>query len=51
VPTKARDYYKLTRIESIGKNLHQSAKAIIETRACLQLDDEDALLKYLGSGN
>ena len=50
VPTKTGDYYKLPSIERIGKNLYQSAKAVIETRACLHLpvDDEDALLKYLG---
>ena len=50
VPTKTGDYYKLPGIERIGKNLYQSAKAIIETRACrhLPVDDEDALLKYLG---
>jgi len=50
VPTKTGDYYKLPSIERIGKNLYQSEKTIIETRACLHLpvDDEDALLKYLG---
>jgi len=50
--TKAEDYYKLPGIEWIGKNLYQSTKVIIETRACLHLpvDDEDALLKYLGPG-
>ena len=49
-PTKASDYYKLPSIERIGKNLYQSATAIVETRACLHqpVDDEDALLKYLG---
>ena len=49
-PTKASDYYKLPGIERIGKNLYQSEKAIVETRACLHqpVDDEDALLKYLG---
>jgi len=49
-PTKASDYYKLPSIERIGKNLYQSASAIVETRACLHqpVDDEDALLKYLG---
>ena len=48
-PTKTSDYYKLPSIERIGKNLYQSAKAIIETHACLHqsVDDEDALLKYL----
>jgi hypothetical protein len=52
VPTKTEDYYKLPSIERIGKNLYQSTKVIIETRACLHLpvDDEDALLKYLGPG-
>ena len=51
-PTKASDYYKLPSIERIGKNLYQSATAIIETRACLHqpVDDEDALLKYMGPG-
>ena len=51
-PTKTEDYYKLPSIERIGKNLYQSTKVIIETRACLHLpvDDEDALLKYLGPG-
>ena len=50
-PTKSSDYYKLPSIERIGTNLYQSATAIVETRACLHLpvDDEDALLKYLGS--
>jgi hypothetical protein len=49
-PTKTSDYYKLPRIELIGKNLYQSATAIVETRSCLHqpVDDEDALLKYLG---
>ena len=49
-PTKASDYYKLPSIERIGKNLYQSATVIVETRACLHqpVDDEDALLKYLG---
>ena len=49
-PTKTGDYYKLPGIERIGTNLYQSSKAIIETRACVHLpvDDEDALLKYLG---
>ena len=49
LPTKTGDY-KLPGIERIGKNLYQSSKAIIETHACLHLpvDDEDALLKYLG---
>jgi hypothetical protein len=50
--TNAEDYYKLPGIEWIGKNLYRSTKVIIETRACLHLplDDEDALLKYLGPG-
>ena len=50
-PTKTSDYYKLPGIERIGKNLYQSAKAVVETRACLHqpVDEEDALLKYLGS--
>jgi hypothetical protein len=49
-PTKTSDYYKLSSIERIGTNLYQSAKAIVETRACRHQpgDDEDALLKYLG---
>jgi hypothetical protein len=49
-PTKTSDYYKLPSIERIGKNLYQSATAIVETRACVHqpVDDEDALLKYLG---
>jgi len=49
-PTKIGDYYKLPGIERIGRNLYQSEKAIIETHACrhLPVDDEDALLKYLG---
>ncbi len=49
-PTKTSDYYKLPSIERIGTNLYQSARAIVETRACLHqpVDDEDALLKYLG---
>ena len=49
-PTTASDYYKLPSIERIGKNLYQSATAIVETRACHHqpVDDEDALLKYLG---
>ena len=49
-PTKTSDYYNLPSIERIGKNLYQSATAIVETRACLHqpVDDEDALLKYLG---
>jgi len=44
------DYYKLPSIERIGNNLYQSKRAIIETRHCLHLpvDEEDALLKYLG---
>lgn len=48
--TKPSDYYKLPGIERIGKNLYQSATTIVETRACLHqpVDDEDALLKYLG---
>jgi hypothetical protein len=52
VPTKTTAYYALPGIERIGKNLYQSTKVIIETRACLHLpvDDEDALLKYLGPG-
>ena len=47
---KTEDYYKLPSIERIGNNLYQSTNVIIETRACLHLpvDDEDALLKYLG---
>ncbi len=51
-PTKTSEYYKLPSIERIGKNLYQSATAIVETRACLHqpVDDEDALLKYLGPG-
>ena len=50
VPTKSDDYYKLPSIERIGNNLYQSSKAVIETHACLHqpVDDEDALLKYLG---
>ena len=50
-PTKTGDYYKLPNIERIGKNLYQSTKVMIETRACFHLpvDDEDALLKYLGT--
>src|SRR5579864_1423354 len=50
VPAKTGVYYKLPAIERIGKNLYQSEKAIIETHACLHqpVDDEDALLKYLG---
>ena len=50
VPTRTEDYYKLPSIERIGRNLYQSTKAIVETRDCLHLpvDDEDALLKYLG---
>ena len=52
VPTKTNtdDYHKLPGIERIGKNLYQSAKAIVETHACIHqpVDDEDALLKYLG---
>ena len=49
-PTKTSDYYKLPSIERIGQNLYQSAKAIVETRACLHqpVDEEDALLKRLG---
>ena len=49
-PTKTSDYYKLPSIQRIGNNLYQSAKAIVETHACLHqpVDDEDALLKYLG---
>ena len=48
--TKTADYYKLPGIELIGKNLYQSSKVIIETHACLHqpVDDEDALLKYMG---
>jgi hypothetical protein len=51
-PTNTDDYYKLPSIEWIGKNLYQSTKVIIETRAChhLPVDDEDALLKYMGPG-
>ena|SRR5712671_3684309 len=51
VPTKTGDYYKLPSIERIRKDLYQSGKAIIETHACLHqpVDDEDALLKYLGT--
>ena len=50
VPTKTADYYTLPSIERIGKNLYQSTKVIIETRACshMPVDDEDALLKYVG---
>ncbi len=50
VPAKTENYYKLPSIERIGKNLYQSTKVVIETRAChhLPVDDEDALLKYLG---
>ncbi len=50
VPAKTGNYYKLPSIERIGKNLYQSDKAIVETHACLHqpVDDEDALLKYLG---
>ena len=50
VPTKTEDYYKLPSIERVRQNLYQSGKAIIETHACLHqpVDDEDALLKYLG---
>ena len=50
VPAKTGDYYKLPGIERIGTNLYQSSKAIIETHACLHqpVDEEDALLKYLG---
>ena len=53
VPAKTEDYYKLPDIERIGNNLYQSAKAIIETHACFHqpVDDEDALLKYLGPDN
>jgi hypothetical protein len=49
-PTKTSDYYKLPSIERIGTNLYQSKKAIVETHACVHqpVDDEDALLKYLG---
>jgi hypothetical protein len=49
-PTKTSDYYKLPSIERIGTNLYRSATVIVETRACLHqpVDDEDALLKYLG---
>ena len=49
-PTKASDYYKLPSVERIGKNLYKSTTAIVETRACLHqpVDEEDALLKYLG---
>jgi hypothetical protein len=45
-----QDYHKLPGIERIGINLYQSEKAIIETHACrhLPVDEEDALLKYLG---
>jgi hypothetical protein len=51
-PTNTEDYYKLPSIARIGKNLYQSTKVIIETRACRHqpVDDEDALLKYLGPG-
>jgi hypothetical protein len=51
-PTNTEDYYKLPSIEWIGKNLYQSTKVIIETRSChhLPVDDEDALLKYMGPG-
>ena len=50
VPAKTEDYYKLPSIERIGNNLYQSAKAIIETHACIHqpVDEEDALLKSLG---
>ena len=50
VPAKTGNYYKLPSIERIGTNLYQSATAIVETRACVHqpVDDEDALLKYLG---
>jgi hypothetical protein len=52
-PVKTEDYYKLPSIERIGKNLYQYTRVIIETRACrhLPVDDEDALLKYLGPGD
>ena len=52
LPTKTEDYYKLPSIERIGRNLYRSTKAIIETRACAHqpVDDEDALLKYMGPG-
>lgn len=47
-----QDYYKLPSIEQIGRNLYQSTKVIVETRGCFHLpvDDEDALLKYIGPG-
>jgi hypothetical protein len=50
MPAKMQDYHKLPSIERIGQNLYQSEKAIIETHACLHMpvDEEDALLKYLG---
>jgi hypothetical protein len=50
--TSVGDYYKLPSIERIGKNLYQSTKVLIETRACghQPVDEEDALLKYLGPG-
>ena len=49
-PRTANDYYKMPSVERIGKNLYKSTTAIVETRACLHqpVDDEDALLKYLG---
>ena len=51
VPTKTESYYKLPNIERIGRNLYQSTKVIVETRGCIHrpVDEEDALLKYLGS--
>src|SRR5579863_2246605 len=49
-PMNTANYFKLPAIEKIGHNLYQSEKAIIETHGCahLPVDEEDALLKYLG---
>jgi hypothetical protein len=49
-PIQPSEYYKLPRIERVGRNLYQSVTAIVETRSCVHqpVDAEDALLKYLG---
>lgn len=52
VPTKIGDYDSLPDIQRIKTDWYESAQMIVETRACrhIPVDEEDALLKYLGAG-
>jgi hypothetical protein len=52
VPTKIGDYDPLPEIQRIKSDWYESAQMIVETRGCrhIPVDDEDALLKYLGPG-